>query len=84
MRLPPKPRQPDPLEELLRGRAYEEIPITLVPHGQAVPLGVMVRGALEPIFPRWAPPRASAAPPEGQITHPKERWQRLSPTKRPR
>jgi hypothetical protein len=47
MRLPPKPRQPDPLEELLRGRAYEEIPITLVPHGQAVPLGVMVRGALE-------------------------------------
>jgi hypothetical protein len=47
MRLPPKPRQPDPLEKLLTLPAYTEIPITLVPHGQAVPLGVMVRGLLE-------------------------------------
>jgi hypothetical protein len=47
MRLPPKPRQPDPLEKLLRGPAYSALPITLVQHGQAVPLGVMVRGTLE-------------------------------------
>jgi hypothetical protein len=47
MRLPPKPRQPDPLGKLLGGPAYAEIPLTLVPHGQAVPLGVMVRGTLE-------------------------------------
>jgi hypothetical protein len=47
MRLPPKPRQPEPLEKLLAGPAYTEIPVTLVPHGQAVPLGVMVRGTLE-------------------------------------
>jgi hypothetical protein len=47
MRLPPKPRQPDPLEKLLAGPAYSNIPITLVQHGQAVPLGVMVRGTLE-------------------------------------
>jgi len=31
MRLPPKPRQPDPLEKLLTLPAYTEIPITLVP-----------------------------------------------------
>lgn len=47
MRLPPKPRQPDPLEKLLACAAYVDIPMTLVPHGQAVPLGVMVRGTLE-------------------------------------
>src|SRR5216683_2236924 len=47
MRLPPKPRQPDPLEKLLKSRAYADVPITLVQHGQAVPLGVMVRGTLE-------------------------------------
>jgi hypothetical protein len=47
MRLPPKPRQPDPLAKLLKLSAYASIPITLVQHGQAVPLGVMVRGTLE-------------------------------------
>ena len=47
MRLPPKPRKPDPLEKLLASPTYADIPITLVPHGQAVPLGVMVRGTLE-------------------------------------
>lgn len=47
MRLPPQPRQPDPLEKLLGSPAYAGIPITLVQHGQAVPLGVMVRGTLE-------------------------------------
>jgi hypothetical protein len=47
MRLPPKPRQPDPLEKLLTQSAYAGIPSALVQHGQAVPLGVMVRGTLE-------------------------------------
>jgi hypothetical protein len=47
MRLPPKPRQPDPLDKLLRCAAYTDLPITLVQHGQAVPLGVLVRGTLE-------------------------------------
>src|SRR5271166_4564298 len=47
MRLPPEPRQPDPLKRLLKLPAYSNIPIALVPHGQAVPLGVMVRGTLE-------------------------------------
>ncbi|OWK45568.1 transposase [Fimbriiglobus ruber] len=47
MRLPPKPRKPDPLEQLLARPAYAEIPITLVPHGLVVPLGVMVRGTRE-------------------------------------
>jgi hypothetical protein len=47
MRLPPKPRQPDPLEKLLACPEYAAIPITIVPHAQAVPLGVLVRGTLE-------------------------------------
>jgi IS4 transposase len=47
MRLPPKPKQSDPLERLLALPAYASIPIAVVPHGQAVPLGVMVRGTLE-------------------------------------
>ncbi len=47
MRLPPKPRKPDPLEKLLVDPSYAAIPITLVQHAQAVPLGVMVRGTLE-------------------------------------
>ncbi len=47
MRLPPKPRQPDPLEKLLKAAVYAGLPSTLVQHGQAVPLGVMVRGTLE-------------------------------------
>jgi Transposase DDE domain len=47
MRLPPQLRQPDPLDQLLKRSVYQAIPITLVQHGQAVPLGVLVRGTLE-------------------------------------
>src|SRR5215210_4904793 len=47
MRLPPKPRPPDPLDKLLAGPEYAALPLTLVPHAQAVPLGVLVRGTLE-------------------------------------
>jgi IS4 transposase len=50
MILPPKPRQPDPLEKLaklLLEPAYCGIPIAVVQHGQAVPLGVLVRGTME-------------------------------------
>src|SRR5436190_9353259 len=47
MRLPPKPRQRNPLDELLRRSVYADIPITLVQHSEAVPLGVLVRGTLE-------------------------------------
>src|SRR5438105_13066376 len=47
MRLPPKPRKPDLLEKLLVDPSYAAIPITLVSHAQAVPLGVLVRGTLE-------------------------------------
>src|SRR5271163_4673488 len=47
MRLPPKPRQPDPLDKLLRRSVYADIPLTLVQHGAVVPLGVLVRGTLE-------------------------------------
>lgn len=48
MRLPPKPRPADPLLKLLALRpAYEPLTVTLVPHGDAVPLAVMVRGTLE-------------------------------------
>jgi hypothetical protein len=47
MRLPPKPRKPDPLAKLLCTPQYTEIPPSILPHGHAVPLGVMVRGMLE-------------------------------------
>lgn len=47
MVLRPKPRQPDPLRKLLTLPPYTTLPITLVQHGQALPLGVMVRGTLE-------------------------------------
>jgi Transposase DDE domain len=48
MRLPPKPRPSDPLTALLaRYPAYDGLAVTLVPHGDAVPLAVMVRGILE-------------------------------------
>jgi IS4 transposase len=47
MRLPPKPRKPDPLERLLAESMYSEIPVTMVAHCEAVPLGVMVRGTME-------------------------------------
>ena len=48
MRLPPKPRPADPLAKLLEGQAaYQSVAVTLLPHGHAVPLAVMVRGTLE-------------------------------------
>jgi hypothetical protein len=47
MRLPPKPPAPDPLAKLLAQPAYAPLAMTLVPHAQAVPLAVMVRGTLE-------------------------------------
>jgi IS4 transposase len=50
MILPPKPRKPDPvekLEKLLLEPAFADIPFAMVQHGQAVPLGVMVRGTME-------------------------------------
>jgi hypothetical protein len=42
-----KSRQPDRLGKLLLLPVYTTIPFALVQHGQAVPLGVMVRGTLE-------------------------------------
>jgi hypothetical protein len=47
MRLRPTPQKPDPLEELLKEPVFEGVPIAIVPHVQAVPLGVLVRGTLE-------------------------------------
>jgi hypothetical protein len=47
MRLRPKPPPPDPLAKLLACSTYAPVAITLVPHAQAVPLAVMVRGILE-------------------------------------
>jgi IS4 transposase len=50
MILPPKPRKPGPvekLEKLLLEPAFSDIPAAVVQHGQAVPLGVMVRGTME-------------------------------------
>src|SRR5438034_9220896 len=47
MRLPPTPKKPDPLERLLAQPAFDCLPLTLVQHAQAVPLGILVRGTLE-------------------------------------
>src|SRR5579872_3153674 len=50
MILPPKrskPAKPTPLDKLLAEPSFTEIPVAIVQHGQAVPLGVMVRGTLE-------------------------------------
>ena len=47
MRLPPKRRKPEPLEKLLAEPLFSEIPITIVQHCEAVPLGVLVRGTME-------------------------------------
>src|SRR5271163_4814427 len=50
MVLPRKPKPPDPLvklERLLAETAYAEVPFSIVPHCEAIPLGVMVRGILE-------------------------------------
>ena len=47
MLLPPTPKKPDPVARLLALPAFEALPVALVPHCQAVPLGVLVRGTLE-------------------------------------
>src|SRR5450755_3535588 len=48
MRLPPKPRPVDPLAKFIADDpAYQDVAVTLLPHGEAVPLAVMVRGTLE-------------------------------------
>ena len=47
MRLPPKPPPADPLAKLAQAAAYADVAGTLLPHGDAVPLSVMVRGTLE-------------------------------------
>ncbi len=47
MLLRPTRKKPDPLERLLAKPAYRGVPRAIVPHAQAVPLGVMVRGTLE-------------------------------------
>jgi Transposase DDE domain len=47
MRLRPPPRKPDPLEQLLSQPGYNSIPIEILPHCRAVPLGVMVRATME-------------------------------------
>jgi hypothetical protein len=47
MLLRPPPRKPDPVEKLLQQTAVGTVPISIVPHCQAAPLGVMVRGLME-------------------------------------
>ncbi len=47
MRLPPTPKKPDPLERLLAQPAFDTLPVSIVQHCQAVPLGVLIRGTLE-------------------------------------
>ncbi len=47
MRLPPKPPPADPLAQLAKAAAYAPVAQTLLPHGDALPLTVMVRGTLE-------------------------------------
>src|SRR2546421_5470475 len=47
MRLRPPPRKPDLLEKLLSQPEFDGIPLSVVAHCQAVPLGLLVRGILE-------------------------------------
>ena len=47
MLLPPTPKKPDPVERLLKQPAFEVVPIAIVDHAQAVPLGILVRGTME-------------------------------------
>jgi IS4 transposase len=49
MRLPParKPKSPVQLTDLLAKPEYREIPLTILPHAAAIPLGVMVQGTME-------------------------------------
>lgn len=47
MILPPKPSPTDPVNKLLRLVPFKDIPVAVVTHAEAVPLGVMVRGLME-------------------------------------
>lgn len=50
MLLPPAPKpskNDDPLERLLSQPTFDVLPITIVEHARAVPLGILVRGTLE-------------------------------------
>ncbi len=47
MLLPPAPKKFDPVARLLAQPAFADLPVALVPHCQALPLGVLVRGTLE-------------------------------------
>jgi IS4 transposase len=47
MRLRPPPKKPNPLAELLTRPDFQEIPVAIVTHAEAIPLGVMVRGTME-------------------------------------
>jgi IS4 transposase len=47
MLLRPPPKKPDPVERLLRHAAFNTIPLPIITHCQAAPLGVMVRGMME-------------------------------------
>jgi|SRR5438445_3890570 len=50
MRLPRVARKPDPLQKLLAQPEFEAVPVALVSHCQAVPLGVLVRIILEQLL----------------------------------
>jgi IS4 transposase len=47
MRLRPPPKKPDPLERLLLQAAFDTIPVSIITHCHAAPLGVLVRGLME-------------------------------------
>ena len=50
MRLPRAARKPDPLQKLLAQPEFKAVPVALVAHCQAVPLGVLVRIILEQLL----------------------------------
>jgi hypothetical protein len=45
--MPPTPRKPNPLDQLLALPVYAALPVALCQHAPVVPLGVLVRGTLE-------------------------------------
>lgn len=47
MRLRPPPKKMDPVQRLLRRPTFHTIPVGIVAHCQAAPLGVLVRGLME-------------------------------------
>jgi Transposase DDE domain len=47
MLLRPPPRKPDPLEQLFLQPVYASIPVEVIPHCRAMPLGVMVQATME-------------------------------------